>query len=238
MKKIYWLFLLPLFFLNSCLFQNKIKLSKQISEYNVEVDGISEIEASGIYHITILKGDVERVDIKCNENLKEFLDIYQEGSTLYLEMDNISTSSDVVLEATVTVLDLKKIDISGVVKVKMENIKFENMAFELSGASEIKASDYKGNKLTAEASGASNVKINGSLNTLYADFSGASDFKGKHLNIHKSATIIGSGACKFSIANNNDLEVDLSGASTLNCYGKPTMLKQDVSGASKVNIKN
>lgn len=237
MKKIFWILLLPLLFLNSCNFINSITPSKELTEFNVDIDGISHLDASGIYNVTILKGDNESCAIKCNENLKEFLDISQSGSTLHLNMDNISASSGVVLEAIVTVVDLSKISLSGVAEVTMNEINFKNLECNISGASAIKASNFTGEKLLIEASGASVVKINGTVNSFKADFSGASHLKGKNLKVKNTANINGSGACRFTIDCENEVNADLSGASSLAIYGNPKSVNEEVSGASSIKIK-
>ena len=155
MKAKFSLFILPFFILLfiGCIFQNRINPSKEIIEFKVSASDFNAIDASGIYNIQVKQGTEESVIIKCNSNLKEYLNTYQKGNTIHLEMENIWAESDVVIDAIITVKDLNSIECSGATTLLLEPAKYENLEFDLSGACNIKAPKLKANNLSIDASG-------------------------------------------------------------------------------------
>ncbi|MFK8037066.1 MAG: DUF2807 domain-containing protein [Crocinitomicaceae bacterium] len=233
------LFILPLFFLilTSCNFPNAIKGSKEIVEFEVPIKDLSEIAASGIYDVQIIQGLEETATFRCNANVKEFLNVYQEGQKLYLKMENMSAISNIIIDATITVKDLSKISSSGASNVVLDQASFNDLMLDLSGASKIKANELSVNNLDISASGAASGRLEGQVNTLTTDFNGASKLKAKGLSIEKNANINASGASNISLTLNCDFVVTLSGASELRHYGNGAILEQNISGVSKVRKK-
>jgi hypothetical protein len=85
-------------------------------------------------------------------------------------------------------------------------------------------------------SGASKCELTGSAGNTLIEASGSSKVNSPGLTL-QSADVKLAGASYASIHTDETLSIDLSGASTLDYTGNPTIDKIDISGASKVNHK-
>jgi hypothetical protein len=100
------------------------------------------------------------------------------------------------------------------------------------------SSDIRGSLQAADCqfnlSGASTCNISGAAGKTVIAASGASDFISSGFTV-QTADVKLTGASDASIRVNGTMNVDISGASTLNYSGNPTIGKIDISGASKMN---
>ena len=102
------------------------------------------------------------------------------------------------------------------------------------------SSDIRGSLQAADCqfnlSGASTCNISGAAGKTIIAASGASDFISSGFTV-QTADVKLTGASDASIRVNGTMNVDISGASTLNYSGNPTIGKIDISGASKMSHK-
>ena len=106
---------------------------------------------------------------------------------------------------------------------------------EISGASDVNG------RLTASGSdinlsGASDLNITGNGGNIRLDGSGASTASLRYFKVN-DADIILSGASNGSISISGKLDINLSGASSLNYYGNPTLGNTSITGASDLKHK-
>ena len=124
---------------------------------------------------------------------------------------------------------------SGASSVELVKISAGDVSLVVSGASNV-TGDIEANKMELEASGASTVQLKGSADSIAADGSGASHLKLADLKVG-NANIILSGASDCTVNLDGKLDAELSGASTLEYIGEPTLGNMDISGASKLKRK-
>jgi hypothetical protein len=108
-----------------------------------------------------------------------------------------------------------------------------NMVITASGSSDIRGS-LQAADCQFNLSGASTCNISGAAGKTIIAASGASDFISSGFTV-QTADVKLTGASDASIRVNGTMNVDISGASTLNYSGNPTIGKIDISGASKMN---
>ena len=87
-----------------------------------------------------------------------------------------------------------------------------------------------------EVSGASTVQLKGSASDVTVDVSGASHLRLADLKV-ENANVILSGASNGTINLDGRLDAELSGASTLEYIGEPTLGVMDITGASTLQKK-
>ena len=110
-----------------------------------------------------------------------------------------------------------------------------NMVITASGSSDIRGS-LQAADCQFNLSGASTCNISGAAGKTIIAASGASDFISSGFTV-QTADVKLTGASDASIRVNGTMNVDISGASTLNYSGNPTIGKIDISGASKMSHK-
>src|SRR5208283_826151 len=107
-------------------------------------------------------------------------------------------------------------------------------AANLSGASSLVMTNFKAGNLTIELSGASSLTAHGSANGLVSALSGASGLNLSNLPVNDAGMTLG-GASHAQIDVNGRLDANLSGASSLEYSGSPTLGNISASGFSSIS---
>lgn len=242
---------------SSCISPNQIKPSKEIIEYEVAIDDISAVDISGIFKVMISLGKEEKLTVRCNKNIKDYVQIADKGSTVSIGTQSLNTSSGLVLEVDLTLKSLDLIEGSGAVQLLLEkgnyqNItinlsgvsKFENNALiaekltlDLSGASAFEATNIMAQSVVVHASGVSKTSLNGSSILFEANFNGAATLDGADFEVREQANISGSGTTNLKISTNGSLNANLSGASKLEYSGEPAAVTKSLSGVATVKSR-
>ena len=158
----------------------------------------------------------------------------QENELIIKLKDNTSVKNGATLRAYISCDYLSYIEASGATNISLRNTLVSNdLDIDISGASNLNGTIEVG-EITAEVSGASVLELSGTSGYFYIDASGASTIKDYSFSIgHLNAEL--SGASNANLTVNNRIEVEASGASTLNYKGDAIIQQQELSGASSVN---
>lgn len=215
------------------------------------------IQVGSAFHVTVTPGDTYQVSITAGKNVLERVSVTKSGDLLKVSLIgwNLIWHWQTSPRLTVTMPVLKQLDISGAVQATALGFKSaENFMLKINGASrldmDMTAGDFTADisgassvtgRLTAtssdiELSGASQIKLTGSGGNTSLHASGASHVDMAYYTVN-NADIEFSGASHGILEINGRLDVSLSGASSLEYRGSPTMGKVDVSGASDLKLK-
>jgi citrate lyase gamma subunit len=110
-----------------------------------------------------------------------------------------------------------------------------NSIFMAFGSSDIRGT-LQSQDCRVTLSGASTCRLTGAADNTVLDASGSSDFDSPGFTA-QTADVTLTGASSASILVKTNLNVNISGSSTLNYYGNPTIGKTSVTGASDLNHK-
>lgn len=182
----------------------------------------------------IEKGDSYSVEVVVNENLKEYLDVYQKGDEIVIRMKGMRSYSSLNLKAIITMPEIKSLSLSGGsrVNLKGEFTTASNIYLALSGGSELYG-HLKGNNADMALSGGSRLKLSGGADKLEADASGGSYLDLAGFSV-KSCLIGASGGSEFKVDVSDRLSVSASGGSVIRYKGDPKLGDISLSGGSEV----
>src|ERR1043166_5038822 len=107
----------------------------------------------------------------------------------------------------------------------------------ISGAVDLTALQLAGPKFYFKSTGASDVKLDGAVDELSADMTGASDLRAKNLQV-KSAEISTTGAADGEISVTESLTVSITGAGSVTYHGNPPHIEKHVTGAGSIRHKD
>jgi hypothetical protein len=227
--------------------------SGDIVSKDYDFKDFDKVEISSFFKYEISQSASFSVKASTFENIIDRLDITQSGKTLFVRFKPGVFSTDASI--TVTMPELSSLEVSGASRGSAKGFQSTNSCdLEVSGASQLDMDIEAGNtevnvsgaskvtgKLKAqdariEVSGASTCEITGSCNLGTLEVSGASrynaaDFRMQNTNINVS------GASHATIYTSGTLNLEVTGASTLDYSGNPILSKVNVSGASKLNSK-
>jgi len=219
--------------------------------------GFTSLQLSNAFQYQITQSDTYSITVSVYQNMLDHLDIHQSGTTLYIGLkfgifgfnDNENSS------ITTAMPQLNKLNISGACSSSAASFKSNNnFEADLSGASQLNlditagkttldasgASDITGNLTSGETeitlSGASQCKLGGSAGITTVEASGASSMNSPDFTM-QSTDVNLDGASNVSVLTVGTLNLAISGFSTLNYYGNPTLGTIDISGASSLNHK-
>ena len=108
---------------------------------------------------------------------------------------------------------------------------------DLSGAADLIAKQVSGPKFYLQSRGASDVTVDGNVEQLLADMTGASDLKAKGLQA-KTVEISTTGAASAYVSAADILRVSITGAGDVTYYGNPKTIEKHVTGAGSIRRKD
>jgi hypothetical protein len=226
--------------------------SGNLETREMDYSDFTRLDVGSLFQVTVTRADSFSVSLTLDDNLYDYLVIRRSGSTLQLRL-KWGTYLHATLKATITMPDLRALDLSGASRGDVSGFSSsESLAIDVSGASSLYiddvtagktnfdisgASRVSGSMETADAnlniSGASTVELDGTADDITVDASGASSVKLADFAV-TDASVELSGASNATVNASGELNIDLSGASTLHYLGSPTLRRVDVSGASTI----
>jgi hypothetical protein len=109
-------------------------------------------------------------------------------------------------------------------------------AARLTGATRLTANKLSGAKFAVESSGAATVTLDGAVDKLLADMTGASELRAGSLQT-KTAEISTTGAANADIMVSDTLKVSITGAGKVAYSGNPSTVEKHVTGAGSIRHK-
>ncbi len=217
---------------------NKIKPSKKITTEERTVEAFEKLHVSNAFNVSVTYGSAtSKLTVEANDNLMKHIITELDGDYLVIKLDpKISVKSNATLKINITVPKLTEIKASGASSVEfLSELSTSNLNLNLSGASALKG-DVNLTSCNFNLSGASNIDVTGSINTAKATLSGASSIGNYNCSID-TLSINLSGASSGSLTVNELININASGASSLNYKGNGTINNKELIGASSINKK-
>ena len=221
----------------------------------------THVDIGSAFEYEIRQADTYSISITANSNLFDDIRVTTVGKTLDIGIEFPGVTVTIFnvaprLQAVITMPQLQGLNssgatqgtvtgfrsddnldvtVSGASTVELEDIAAGDTVFDISGASKVTGAIVV-EDLELEVSGASTVQLKGLADSLATDGSGASHLELADLEVG-NANVTLSGASDATIKLAGRLDADLSGASTLEYIGEPTLGIIDTTGGSTVKRK-
>ncbi len=176
-----------------------------------KVDPFINIETGGAFRVEWHSG-APSASITVDENLMQ-----------YVEME----VRDKVLHVRTT----RSVRPTHSIKLELASNALEGASF--SGASRLNAHQLSGTKFYLETTGASNVVLDGAVDELVANMTGASDLRAESLQT-KAAELSVTGAGDARVAVSDTLKVSITGAGKVEYLGNPPHIEREITGAGSI----
>ena len=243
--------------LTGCVRRDMSEKNGPFTTQSYDYTGFTGIDIGSSLKLEVTPATSYSVTITAGKKQLDRIHVSQTGDILKITMDGWFSGwwwgSDPKI--TITMPTLKQLYLSGASEATARGFKSDDdLSVKVSGASELQM-DLEAGYFTAEISGASSVKGRLTCPNSDIDISGASDIdltgSGGDIKLHGSGAstaalsyfAVNNADIEFTSASNGSLDisgrmdVSLSGASSLNYYGNPTLGRTDVTGASDLNHK-
>jgi Putative auto-transporter adhesin, head GIN domain len=179
------------------------------------ISAFANIDASGAFQIE-WKNGAPALSVTTDENLLSYIDNHISGDTLRLRTHEQIWPTHGI-----------KVVISSPTRA----------GAKLSGAVKLTATQIAGPKFALESTGAAQVKLDGTIDELLADMTGASELTASGLQT-KTAEIATTGAADAEIAVSETLKVAITGAGKVSYSGNPKTIEKHISGAGSIRHKD
>jgi len=231
--------------LTSCIFipgrlpvigpQPEVTGSPNMATWEYEFNDFTHINASSAFTVNVSQSGSYSVSITANENLLDYLNVYQRGKTIYLGMKS-AEYNNVMYEATIAMPVLLDFTLSGASKGNISGFSSANpLKLKLSGASRV-SGDMGTGDCNFSLSSASKVELTGSGNDADINASGASELDLADFLINNTkVTLRGNSEATLNL--DGRLDANLEGYSHLKYIGEPTLGSIRTGGSSTVSEK-
>ena len=179
------------------------------------VADFSEIEANGGFYIEWRSGPPS-LSITTDQNLLQYITTENEGHLLRLHSrGNLWPTHHII------------------VAISSPN----RAGAKLTGAARLTANQLSGHNFAVQSTGAARVHLEGNVDDLITDMTGASHLEADSLQT-KTAEISSTGASHAEVAVSESLRVSITGAGKVIYSGNPANVEKHVSGAGKIQHKD
>jgi hypothetical protein len=180
-----------------------------------KISAFTNIDASGAFLIN-WQNEAPTLRIKTDENLLPYIESQISGNTLHLRTrEQIRPTHEI--NVSVASPGRKAAKIRAAVKLAV--------------------SQLTGRKFALEGTGASRISLDGNIDQLLADLTGASDLKAANLQT-KTAEISIQGAGDAEVAVAEALKVAIAGSGKVTYSGNPPTIEKHISGAGSIRHKD
>jgi Putative auto-transporter adhesin, head GIN domain len=179
------------------------------------ISSFANIDASGTFQIE-WKSGAPALSITTDENLLPYIDHQISGETLHLHT-----------RAQIWPTHGIKVVISSPTRT----------GAKISGAVKLTANQLSGPRFALESTGAAEVKLEGNIDELLANMTGASELHAGGLQT-KTTEISTTGAADAEIAVSETLKVAITGAGKVSYSGSPKTIEKHISGAGSIRHKD
>ena len=179
------------------------------------ISAFANIDASGTFQIE-WKSGAPTLSIKTDENLLPYIDNQISGETLHLRTHEQIWPTHGI-----------KVVISSPTRTGAKT----------SGAVKFTGNQLSGARFALESTGAAEVKLDGNIDELLADMTGASELHAGGLQT-KTTEIATTGAADAEIAVSETLKVAITGAGKVSYSGNPKTIEKHISGAGSIRHRD
>jgi hypothetical protein len=195
------------------------------------------LDVSSAFNVKVVYADSFSIKVTADEHEFDRIVVTQNGETLKIEMKSGFSFLTHGPKAEISMPALENLTLSGASKGSIDGFNSVNpFIVKLSGASTLDVTNSVFGDVTAGLSGASRLVAQGAGGNLTCNVSGASNMDLTSFQVN-DATVTLSGASQAVVNTTGTLNVDLSGASSMQYLGNPTLGDVNISGASSFNKK-
>jgi hypothetical protein len=226
---------IPVLFSCNHIFGKRVHGNGNVTTQDRQVGSFKDIDVGGAAKVFVSQGDQHSVKVEVDENLQQFVEVYQEGGKVIVREKrgyNLDPTGDLKIYVTSPVYN--DIDVSGACDIIGQTAinNPENIELHISGAGDMKM-EVSAPHISAEVSGSGNIDLKGETKSVSLDLTGAAHAHCFGLKSEETKVDI-SGAGSAQVYASVHLDAEVSGAGTVD-YKGGAKVDQHVSGAGGVH---
>ena len=216
------------------IFEEKLKGNGNVTTEQRAVTSFDKIDINGVFKVYLTQGDIEKVEVEIDENLQQYVNVFNEKNTLVLNIEKgISWNKTTKNNVYITLKNISQLSINGVCSVETRTtLASDHLKLDVDGVSS-SLLELDCNKLDADLSGVGNTELSGKTNEFTVTKDGVGNLKAGNL---KAAIVnIGnSGVGGAEIYASHELSIKNSGVGSISYYGDAVITSLDSSSVGKI----
>lgn len=216
-----------------CHSQTIVNGSGTIEEATREVSNFRKVSVIGSGFLRITQGEKESLEIKCDNNILEYIQTVVKKSILEIRPKDVSLRPSRPIEYTLFLKHLNTLKILGPASVEIDDLEAENFTADLGKSESFSAKKINAQSLTFKISGSGKVSVgSGTVKNQKISIVGSAKFSAPKLK-SKNIEIDIAGSGNAIIWVTNRLEVNIAGSGQIQYYGSPSVTS-NISAAGKL----
>lgn len=218
-------------FFSACNLNYK-KGNGNIEEIEISIDDFQKVNIGGIYNVTLIESDENKVTIKTDENLHGFINTEVFNATLNINnIHNLKSSEGI--DVNIYYKELNQIYSSGASNIEHEGIIVsDKLDLILSGTGAIDL-EINARRIEVNLTGAGVVTLAGETDSLETHISGAGGLRAFEL-ISNTSDISVSGLGGAEVFVRESLEASITGIGGIIYAGNPKFIEKQITGLGKI----
>ncbi len=236
MKNILICSALIVLFLTNCIsaFDKKVKGSGNVTTEQRPVSAFDKIEVDGVFKVFLTQGNAESVEVEIDDNLQQYVKVYNEGNKLILDIEKgINWSKTTKNNVYITLKNINQLDIEGVCSVETRTmLKGDYLKLEVNGVSN-STLELNCNRLEVNLSGVGNTDLSGETIEFIVKKDGVGSLKARDMKAAK-VNIKNSGVGSADVYASQELEMRNSGVGSITYSGDAIIKRSDSDGVGRI----
>lgn len=209
-----------------------VKGTGETVKKSLTVAPIHGIEITGSLDVELTQAPAQSVEVEGQANVAELVQTTVTDGIWKINTSKCySTDKPFVVRIAVPMIDRVAVMGSGDVTCKNQ-FGGDRLDIEVQGSGDV-AVNFNGKTVDAQVQGSGDIKLNGECQELVAGVQGSGDVKAVELKSQRAlATVTGSGDISVSVS--ESINASVTGSGSVKYKGKPTDVKQNVTGSGDV----
>ena len=184
MKRVLFCSVIVALFLTGCIsvFDKRMKGNGNVTIEERPVTSFDKINVDGVFKVYLTQGDTEKVEVEIDENLQQFVNVYNKGDILILEIEKgVNWGKTTKNNVFITLKSIDQLSIEGVCSVETSTIlNLENLKLNVDGVSN-SSLEVNCDQLDIDMDGVGNIKLTGETHLLTATKDGVGKLEAGNL---------------------------------------------------------
>ena len=226
-------------FLISCIscLDRKVKGNGDVTVEQREVSSFDKINIDGVFKVYLSQGDTEEVEVEIDENLQSYVNVYNKGSSLFLDIEKgVNWGKTTRNNVYISLKNIEQLNIKGVCSVATQTfLSQDDLKLVLDGVSN-SSFTLISNNLDVKFNGVGNIELIGEVNTFNVVQNGVGSLNASDLNA-AVVNIKNSGVGNAYIYAYEELYMKNSGVGSIYYSGDAVIKSVESSGVGKIHKK-
>jgi hypothetical protein len=216
-----------------CVF-NGIQGSGRVVAKDIPCGAFDRVQIDNAYHVDVTQGPGYSLSVSVDDNLWDYVDIYNYGGILHVGMKS-GSYQNTHLSAKVVLPRLTAIEVNGAASAMLHSIDDPGNRIEIrvGGASSLDG-DVRCREILVAVTGAGTVTLRGYADAMALDADGAAHAHLEQFRTRATRARV-DGAADATVLATGELEFEVTGAARFTYAGHPMIRRAESSGAATVH---